>query len=75
MNAIYTLIALTRLQWSLMAITFNQADHPNSVPHLRRYPLVVSMIMGTTRLTKMLMDGGSSLNILYASTLDKMGIS
>jgi hypothetical protein len=27
------------------------------------------------RLTKMLMDGGSSLNILYAETLDAMGIS
>ena len=30
--------------------------------------------MGTTRLTKVLMDGGSGLNILYSSTLDKMGI-
>ena len=30
--------------------------------------------MGTTRLTKVLMDGGSGLNILYASTLDRMGI-
>ncbi|XP_066373685.1 uncharacterized protein [Miscanthus floridulus] len=30
--------------------------------------------MGTTRLTKVLMDGGSGLNKLYASTLDKMGI-
>ncbi|XP_066365201.1 uncharacterized protein [Miscanthus floridulus] len=29
--------------------------------------------MGSTRLTKVLMDRGSSLNILYASTLDKMG--
>ncbi|XP_066382623.1 uncharacterized protein [Miscanthus floridulus] len=30
--------------------------------------------MGTTRLTKVLMDGGSGLNILYANTLEKMGI-
>ncbi|XP_066316834.1 uncharacterized protein [Miscanthus floridulus] len=30
--------------------------------------------MGTTRLTKVLMDRGSGLNILYASTLNKMGI-
>jgi hypothetical protein len=30
--------------------------------------------MGTMRLTKVLMGGGSSLNILYASTLDTMGI-
>jgi hypothetical protein len=30
--------------------------------------------MGTTCLTKVLMDGGSGLNILYASTMDKIGI-
>ncbi|XP_066311095.1 uncharacterized protein [Miscanthus floridulus] len=30
--------------------------------------------MGTTCLTKVLMDRGSGLNILYASTLDKMSI-
>ncbi|XP_066311104.1 uncharacterized protein [Miscanthus floridulus] len=36
---------------------------------------MVSLIVGTTRLTKVLMDrGGSGLNILYANTLDKMGI-
>jgi hypothetical protein len=32
------------------------------------------MPTGTTCLTEALMDGGSSLNILYTSTLDKMGI-
>jgi hypothetical protein len=30
--------------------------------------------MGTTCLTKVLMDGDSGLNILYASTLNKMAI-
>ena len=35
---------------------------------------MVSSIVGTTCLTKVLLDGGSGLNILYASTLDKMGI-
>ena len=35
---------------------------------------MVSPIVGTTHLTKVLMDGGSGLNILYASTLDRMGI-
>jgi hypothetical protein len=35
---------------------------------------VVSLIVDTTHLTKVLMDGGSGLNILYDSTLDKMGI-
>ncbi|XP_066395969.1 uncharacterized protein [Miscanthus floridulus] len=31
--------------------------------------------MGTTLLTKVLMDGGISLNILYASTLNTMSIA
>jgi hypothetical protein len=30
--------------------------------------------MGTMCLTKVMMDGGSGFNILYASTLDRMGI-
>jgi len=57
-----------------MAITFDQEDHLGRVPHPGRYPLVVSPIVGTTRLTKVLMDGDSGLNILYDNTLDKMGI-
>jgi hypothetical protein len=57
-----------------MAFTFDQEDHPDRVPHPGHYPLVVNPIMGTTHLTKVLMDGGSNLNILYANTLNKMGI-
>jgi hypothetical protein len=47
-----------------MAITFDQEDHPDRVPYLGHYPLMVSLIVGTTCLTKVLMDGGSGLNIL-----------
>jgi hypothetical protein len=35
---------------------------------------MVSPIVGTTCFSKVLMDGGSGLNILFASTLNKMGI-
>ena len=35
---------------------------------------MVSLIVGIVCLTKVLMDKGIGLNILYASTLDKMGI-
>ena len=62
------------LRWSESAITFDRTDHPESIPHLGRYPLVVDPIISLKRLTKILMDGGSSLNIMYAKTLDKMGI-
>jgi len=37
--------------------------------------LIVDPIIAETRLTKVLMDGGSGLNILYAETLALMGIS
>ena len=35
---------------------------------------MVDPFIDTKQLTKVLMDGGSSLNIMYAKTLDAMGI-
>ena len=58
------------LDWSQEAITFDREDHPNFVPNPGQYPLIVDPIIGNTRLTKVLMDGGSGLNILYANTLE-----
>jgi hypothetical protein len=66
---------LAFLNWSGFAITFNYDDHPDHVSQLGRYPLVVDPIIGNMRLTKVLMDRGSRLNIMYAETLDTMGIS
>ena len=57
------------LDWSREAITFDRDDHPDYVPNPGQYPLVVDPIVGNTRLTKVLMDGGSGLNILYVNTL------
>jgi hypothetical protein len=62
------------LWWSESAITFDRTDHPDVVPHPRRYLLMVDPIVGPKRLTKVLMDGGSGLNIMYAKTLDMMGV-
>jgi hypothetical protein len=63
------------LDWSEEAITFDREDHLGYILNLGYYPLIVDPIIGNTRLTKVLMDGGSGLNILYAETLDLMGIS
>ena len=38
------------------------------------YPLVIDPIIHKKHLTKVLIDGGSSLNILYVDTLDAMRI-
>jgi hypothetical protein len=62
------------LDWSDKPITFDQGDHPDCVPSPRRYPLVVDPVIGNARLTKVLMNGGSSLNIIYAETLGLLGI-
>jgi hypothetical protein len=63
------------LDWSEVAITFDRDDHPNYVPNPGVYPLVVDPIIANTRLTKVLMDGDNSLNIIYAQTLNLLGIT
>jgi hypothetical protein len=62
------------LDWSNKPITFDQGDHPDRVPSLGKYPLVVDPVIGNVRLTKVLMDGGNSLNIIYAETLGLLQI-
>jgi hypothetical protein len=62
------------LDWSDKPITFDQDDHPDRVPSPGKYPLVVDPVIGNVRLTKVLMDGGSSLNIIYAETLGLLRI-
>jgi hypothetical protein len=62
------------LDWSDEPITFDQGDHPDCVPSSGRYPHVVDPVIGNARVTKVLMDRGSSLNIIYAETLGLLGI-
>jgi hypothetical protein len=62
------------LDWSDKPITFDRGDHPDFVPSPGRYPLVINPIISNVRLSKVLMDGGSSLNIIYAETLELLGV-
>jgi hypothetical protein len=62
------------LAWSEDAITFSREDHLNCIPNPGQYPLVVDPVIRNTRFSKVLMDGGSSLNILYTHTLRLLGI-
>jgi hypothetical protein len=62
------------LKWSEVLITFDRKDRPNYVPQPGLYPLVVALLFKSKRIHKVLMDGGSGINVLYASTLDDMGI-
>ena len=62
------------LSWSNSPITLDQRDHPTHVARSGRYPLIVDPIVCKKHLTKVLMDGGSGLNILYVNTLNAMRI-
>jgi len=62
------------LNWSSTPITFDRDDHPDKVDAPGVYPLVVDPIIVNTRLSKVLMDRGSNLNIIYLKTLDLLGI-
>jgi hypothetical protein len=62
------------LDWSGDSIIFSRKDHPNSIPNPSQYPLVVDPVIGNAWFFKVLMDGGYSLNILYAHTVWLMGI-
>jgi hypothetical protein len=62
------------LDWSDKPITFDQDDHPDRVSSPGKYPLVVDPVISNVRLTKVLMDGGSNLNIIYAETLGLLQI-
>jgi hypothetical protein len=66
--------APVNLDWSDKPITFDQGNHPDFVPSPGRYPLVIDPIIDNVRLSKVLMDGGSSLNIIYAETLELLGV-
>jgi hypothetical protein len=63
------------LKWFDVPITFNRSDHSDFVPKPRRYPLIISPIIKDVRLNRVLVDGGSSLNITFLKMFDQMGLS
>ena len=63
------------LNWSEQNITFSRTDHPPSVPPPGHAALVVEAQIGEFNMSKVFMDGGSGLNLLFASTLRAMNIA
>ena len=61
--------------WSSCPITFDRRDHPTNIRHGGSAALVLDPINDGFNLTRVLMDGGSSLNLLYQDTVRKMGIN
>ena len=62
------------LRWSERPITFNRDDHPDHVIGAGWFALVVSVVVGDVKMTKVLMDGGSGINILYKGAFEELNI-
>jgi hypothetical protein len=62
------------LRWSEVPISFSHDDQWTSFSEPGKFPLVLDPVVAEVRLTNMLIDGGSGLNLIFASTLRKMGL-
>jgi hypothetical protein len=66
------------MHWSKVAITWGREDHPRLMPSPGEYALVLVPVMcsdtHTCRFSRVLIDSGSSINLLYRSSLEKLGI-
>jgi hypothetical protein len=62
------------LRWSEVPISFSRDDQWTSFSQPGKFPLVLDPVVAEVRLTKVLIDGGSGLNLIFASTLRKMGL-
>ena len=61
------------LDWSEHPITFSRADQWADIPYLGHFPLVLDLIISNVWFKKVLIDGGSALNILFAGALTESG--
>ena len=62
------------LDWSEHHITFSRADQWADIPYPGRFPLVLDPIISNMRFKKVLIDGGSAFNILFAGALTELGL-
>jgi hypothetical protein len=66
------------MYWSDQAIGWNRADHPKIMPNPGGYALVMDPTFvgpaNDVRFSKVLIDNGSSINIMYRDKMQKLGI-
>jgi hypothetical protein len=55
-------------------ISFSHDDQWTSFSEPGKFPLVLDPVVAEVRLTKVLIDGGSGINLIFTSTLRKMGL-
>jgi hypothetical protein len=62
------------LRWSEVPISFSRTDQWTSFSGPRKFPLVLDPVVTEVKLTRVLIDGGSGLHLIFPSTLKKMGL-
>jgi hypothetical protein len=62
-------------RWSEHTITFCRADQWLNFDHPGKYPLLVDLVIRESRVKKVLVNGGSSINITFPQTLLGLGIA
>jgi hypothetical protein len=67
------------MRWSEQKISWSQNDHPKVMPNPGGYALVVDPILFgprvKVRFSKVMIDNGSSINIMYRSMMHTLGIT
>jgi hypothetical protein len=63
------------LRYSKLPISFSWEDQWTSFCKLVKFPLILDPVVAGSQLTRVLIDGGSGLNLLFASTLKKMELN
>jgi hypothetical protein len=68
-----TTSALAPYRWSEYSITFTRADQWLNFDHSGNYPLLVDLVIRESRVKKVLVDGGSGINVTFPRTLLGLG--
>ncbi|KAK1649261.1 hypothetical protein QYE76_067066 [Lolium multiflorum] len=63
------------IDWSSHSVMFSRADHPMTIPKPGHTALVVEAQIGGFKMSKVFMDGGSGLNLIFLDTIKSMGIT
>ena len=62
------------LKYNEVEISISRADQWTSFSEPGKFPLVLDPVVAGVRLTKVLINGGSGLNVLFTCTFQKMGL-
>jgi hypothetical protein len=70
------LISNPRLSaWSHREITFSRADRWTAIPEPGRFPLILDPCINSVWFERVLVDGGSSIDILFRSSLPALKLT